>query len=417
MANQAHCPHDAVVNATSESVLAKITMDRATCTATVALSDGRQASMPLPDTMFDDTSALARFDYAPATGLLALTLAGDEIAFEMPVPHQDQLGRRLTVYLDQNKWSALDNALHAGPNNTDRTAARQLEQWVRQQRIVLPASSAHYLETAKRFDTDKRYRLGLTVLQLSHGWQMRHPLRVRHDELRSTFHRHQGHADAPGASAVFTLAPDTILTLAPGTAAGPSARELIPFAALRSATTLIDVMLDTERLPPAPDTGWAAANQRFTDHLNSQTLDTQQKRKQVDVLFLRDHQREIAVAAHETGIAPERLQQWILKQAKEEVGRLPAAGLYREILRDRHTDRGTRWKPNDLIDMVYLSCAAGYADWCANASWAASWPRACADSTDRCSCSTGSLTRCQRSEPPWKPRVDLLVARRRRFAP
>jgi hypothetical protein len=32
------------------------------------------------------------------------------------------------------------------------------------------------------------------------------------------------------------------------------------------------------------------------------------------------------------------------------------------MLHDRHLNRGTKWSPNDLTDMVYLSCAAGYAD-------------------------------------------------------
>ena len=60
--------------------------------------------MPLPDSMFEDASVLSRVTYAPSTGLLAATRASDEIAFEVPVPRQEQLGRRLVVYLDQNQW-------------------------------------------------------------------------------------------------------------------------------------------------------------------------------------------------------------------------------------------------------------------------------------------------------------------------
>ncbi|MFJ7267354.1 hypothetical protein ACIQV3_11990 [Streptomyces sp. NPDC099050] len=32
------------------------------------------------------------------------------------------------------------------------------------------------------------------------------------------------------------------------------------------------------------------------------------------------------------------------------------------MLHSRHLNKGTTWRPNDLTDMVYLSCAAGYAD-------------------------------------------------------
>jgi hypothetical protein len=32
------------------------------------------------------------------------------------------------------------------------------------------------------------------------------------------------------------------------------------------------------------------------------------------------------------------------------------------MLHHRHLNKGTKWLPNDLTDMIYLSCAAGYAD-------------------------------------------------------
>ncbi|MFF3264801.1 hypothetical protein ACFYWO_37270 [Streptomyces sp. NPDC002932] len=44
------------------------------------------------------------------------------------------------------------------------------------------------------------------------------------------------------------------------------------------------------------------------------------------------------------------------------VGGSPALGLFREMLHSRHLNKGTTWRTNDLTDMVYLSCAAGYAD-------------------------------------------------------
>lgn len=41
---------------------------------------------------------------------------------------------------------------------------------------------------------------------------------------------------------------------------------------------------------------------------------------------------------------------------------LPALGLYGEALRDRSLDSKSKWKDNDLIDLLYLTCATGYAD-------------------------------------------------------
>ena len=36
--------------------------------------------------------------------------------------------------------------------------------------------------------------------------------------------------------------------------------------------------------------------------------------------------------------------------------------LYADALGARLLDPGTKWTPNDLIDMLYLSCAAAHAD-------------------------------------------------------
>jgi hypothetical protein len=46
----------------------------------------------------------------------------------------------------------------------------------------------------------------------------------------------------------------------------------------------------------------------------------------------------------------------------EDTPELPATGVFREMLHERHLNKGTVWRHNDLTDMVYLSCAAGYAD-------------------------------------------------------
>ncbi|WP_432571327.1 hypothetical protein [Kineococcus sp. SYSU DK005] len=41
---------------------------------------------------------------------------------------------------------------------------------------------------------------------------------------------------------------------------------------------------------------------------------------------------------------------------------LPTLGLFREVLHERHLNRGLTWKPDDLNDMLYLSTATAYAD-------------------------------------------------------
>jgi hypothetical protein len=132
--------------------------------------------------------------------------------------------------------------------------------------------------------------------------------------------------------------------------------------ALTSATALIDVMLDDEHTDGGPDAGWSAMNQRFSDWLDGENLDAQQKRQSIDVLLRSDLQAEIAEEACAAGGTPALTSSWFRRDFARSVGTLPSTGLFRELLHEKHLNKGSRWEPNDLTDMVYLACAAGYAD-------------------------------------------------------
>lgn len=361
----------AVVSEETQPRITMITMDRETCSVVLNRSDGKEARFPLGKSPFAETSALVRLHYTPSfDGLLATTRAGDDIVFELPKPNSDeQLAERLVVYLDQNQWSAVANARHdpAKVADEDREAARQLAEWVLQRKIVLPASSGHYYEATKRFDKKKRYGLGLTILQLSRGWQMRDPVQVRRDELQAAARRRIGRASGARTVAVFTPMPDVLHGRWRGGAPYAPPPDFAPDAAfqhqaLTSASALIDVMLDAERIEPGPDTGWARAQQQFSDWLDGEDRTPQQKRRSIDALLLSDLWREMAEEAHAAGATREQFRDWFLDQSMAHIAELPATGMFREILHERHLNKGTIWRGNDLTDMVYLSCAAGYAD-------------------------------------------------------
>lgn len=360
-----------MVSDEAQPTITLITMDRETSSIVFTRSDGKEARFPLGNSPFAATSALSRLHCTPSLdALLATTRKGDDIVFELPKPNSDeQLDERLVVYLDQNQWSAVDNARHSPAKvaEEDRDAARLLAEWVQQRRIILPASSGHYYETTKRFDQNRRYSLGLTVLQLSRGWQMRDPIQVRRDEIHDAFRRRLPGELEPRNGAVFTLMPDVLHgTWRGGKPYAPPA-DFPPDAAfqhqaLTSATALIDVMLDAERIEPGPEAGWALANQQFSDWLDGEERTSQQKRKSIDALLLSDLRIEIAEEAHAAGATLEKFQEWFPGQFMEDIPQLPATGMFREMLQDRHLNKGTVWRHNDLTDMVYLSCAAGYAD-------------------------------------------------------
>lgn len=350
--------------------IALVTIDRETGSVVLSRSDGKEARFPLPNGMFADTSALSRLHWTPdGGGLLAVTRAGDDIAFEMPRRDgPDGPGGRLVVYLDQNQWSLLARCTRvpADVKETDLAAAKQIADWSRQRRIVLPASAGHYFETTKWREPTRRYSLGLTILQLSRGWQMRDPLQVRRDEIHDAFRCAFADGTGTRSSPVFTLRPNVLYGPRGGPPHQPPAGlpPDIAYAreALTSAIVLIDVMLDAEHVESGPTAGWVAVNQQFSDWLDGEKRDPQQKRRSIDALLLSDLKTEIAEEAHFASVTPKQMSQWVRKSFAAGISALPATGLFRELLHEKHLNKGSRWIPNDLIDMFYLSCAAGYAD-------------------------------------------------------
>jgi hypothetical protein len=335
--------------------------------------DGKEARFPLGRSPFSETSALSRLQLGPTDdsfagpALLAVTVAGDDIAFELPSGGDDeQLAGRPVVYLDQNQWSALSKASDpsARMKDEDRVAALRLAELARERKLVLPASSAHYHETTKHAGDAARYKLGLTVLQLSRGWQLRHPMQVRRDEIRASYKQMFLDGPAPRALSVVTLTPNTLS--GPGSEATQSPPDFPPalaaeYNALVSATALIDVMLDGEHIAAAPPTRWAQMHQQFSDWLDQDPRNSKQKRKPVDDLLLDDLQLELEEEAVSSGITQEQASEW-RRQHRARLEALPALGLFREVLYDRHLLAGLTWQPNDLTDMVYLSTAAAYTD-------------------------------------------------------
>ncbi|KUM79705.1 hypothetical protein [Streptomyces curacoi] len=348
------------------------TLDRVTECLVLTRSDRKEARIPLQHPPFEDSSALARLHLAAETldAVVAETLRGDSIYFELPTATRvEPLDGRLIVYLDQNKWSEISNALHSPEkvSSENRRASAQLLQWVQDRLIVLPASAGHYAETGKRFSTEKRYDLALTILQHSRGWQMRDPLQVRREEIQDALSRHTDAESTRQAPNVFTLTPDSLYGAARGYTAYAAPDRMPPdltlaMEAFMNAAVSIDTMLDSARVEPGPDTGWAAKNQHFSDWLDGESRDSQQKRKTIDAFLFADIGGELAEAAALAGMPVTQFRSWAEKRVMSDIRALPSLGLFRELFYGRHINKGTRWRPNDCTDMVYLSCAAGYAD-------------------------------------------------------
>ncbi|MFI5615803.1 hypothetical protein [Amycolatopsis sp. NPDC051903] len=84
-----------------------------------------------------------------------------------------------------------------------------------------------------------------------------------------------------------------------------------------------------------PVDGWAADLQRFTEFLRDNPSGNELKRRRTHVKFMTDLGGELATASAQVGITPEQMSDWCLNNSEGGVSRMPALGLFGEVLREK----------------------------------------------------------------------------------
>jgi len=80
------------------------------------------------------------------------------------------------IYLDQNHWISLGCAYHHRPDGEKYAALLEKVQLASQAQLALfPLSSAHFIETGKRGDSNSRERLAQVMAEISQGWMLAPP--------------------------------------------------------------------------------------------------------------------------------------------------------------------------------------------------------------------------------------------------
>lgn len=294
--------------------------------------------------------------------LINTTRRGDVIVSEAYTPASgDPLRSRPSVYLDQNHWSTLAQAVTA-PDRI-RTpeilaAARRLSELASDEGIVLPLSSATLHETYGLFG-DRRYEVGLTIGRLSAGWQLRHVLAVQAYEFRALFAREFG-LEIETAPPAITLEPmawrdQGVRTHLPS----DDGTELLKLI-VTGATAMIDSLLTDERLEPV-DLDWARKNESLARRITE--LPANRRGEAAFGFATLDHERAIRSSLASLGKGLTDLQDTSQKAWHSRFARMPATGLAVEIMTRRLQEPGRRWRDNDLIDIWYLCTASAYADY------------------------------------------------------
>lgn len=348
-----------------------ITMDRKSGEATFLRSDNMEATFPLPHNVFSTSSQLAQTTFYPDLSMMiTTTIHGDTIYTELPLdePLIRREGRPV-IYLDQKDWSLLANSQHRPKLviTSERDAAQKIINLANSRKIILPVSAGHLSETLKWTDDTARHKLGLTIAQLSGGWQMRDPLDVRRFELKRAY-AHRFHLGPIQPSEVITLEPFAIHGSTRGEALHTPVYDLPDEVrqaadALTSSSLYLDMLLNVESIPSGSSPGWVEKNQGFTDWLAGETRTTAQKRQSIKVFFLMDIGKEAAEEAYASGTTVEEFEQWMRNHWEEDLTGMPALELFCEVLIGLHLNQTRKWTNNDLTDLMYLTCAAAYSDY------------------------------------------------------
>jgi len=290
--------------------------------------------------------AVVRAQWTPASAELVLTTRrGTEIGFDLPGSRG--VDGRPVVYLDQNVWSALSRATHR-PDRLPPAVldvARRLTRLAEARLAVLPLSSSHMLETTRWPDDADRVALAETMLRLSRGWCIRHPLRVRALEMRLLLG-----LDVPAGPVV---GPGFWPLEAHGRDAvdGP--------AAVAAAVVLAETFLDPDPVPRPEDLPWAEARQAFAATLPAKS----RRHLRYDLVaghVWQDLFPDLAEAAFLGGMSVGDTAEWVAGHWSDGFARLRATGLFAGMMAERLVNPGSTWRPNDLTDMAALSTAAGY---------------------------------------------------------
>jgi hypothetical protein len=175
--------------------------------ATIELSDGQRQSFPMPAALAAAGAPFLRcgFDFTSNTLSFAVP-NGDKLIVEVGAagPADGPPAGRPVAYLDQLHWVSLARQRHAPEklNEATASAAITLIQLAEAQRILLPLSAGHLTEMG-HLEGRWREHLGLTIMALSRGWQMRNPVAVRKTEFVLAMR-----GEPPRALDVFTLQPE-----------------------------------------------------------------------------------------------------------------------------------------------------------------------------------------------------------------
>jgi len=331
----------------------------------VRLADGSVMSEPATEAS-PGIANVRKTSFSFADNVMTLTLARGEIVtaeVDMLDRTGPQANGRLFAYLDQCQWRPIADRLHNGSPRQSMPAVDRIIDLARSNQVIFPLSAAHMVETAPTFGA-RRQNIAATMLEFSRGWQMRHPVAVRQDEILRHFAQKYTGRLIPQPP-VFTVDPNVMYyedhqpsADSPDTTSGLPPRLAYLTACLSKIGATYDTLMDPE--PVSPETaGWTTYFQRIAQDFKDNRYPRADGRRKARALALVDVLPEVTTALQATGLDP---MEWATPHMYDDIDGLPYWSLYADIVDHRLANNNTVWRDSDLHDMLFLPCATIYAD-------------------------------------------------------
>lgn len=327
-----------------------------------------------PESLGPAAKDFSRAVFYPADSLLTLVTPSG-VSLEIETLDGDDAGQQLddraVVYLDQNIWVQIAQAVHSPEKvpKAELEPTMRLIELVIDRRVILPLSAGHAIEI-EQLGGKWRVELAREMVRLSRGWVMSDPLRVRRNELDDLIRNLDVGSDSAREERVFTLDTRTFFAESAepyrptGTDLPPEAVFLIQ--ALSGVHSLLATLLEDSSTPRggiAESTRWASAHEALAGSLAADPKARSRLRSITLLAFLSDLGDDLLHALEKHSVTPSKFQEWVDTRADGAIARLPYLGRMREVVHRRLANSQTAWGVNDLIDVLFLSCAAGYADY------------------------------------------------------
>jgi hypothetical protein len=195
---------------------------------------------------------------------------------------------------------------------------------------------------------------------------MRNPVHVRRDEIASVLGNAGASAAGHNRPEVFTLDVDSQYATFPVTQPEPATLpEYMNWLCTRLAAVAaeFDLLTHPQSIASTKTTGWCEELATLGRDAEFQVLPVARRRAAARAQALVDAVADPPVSEllQRGGLSPADTAPVLLQGLEERTDTMPFLRLYADALGERLVNRA-RWEPNDLIDMLYLACAAAYAD-------------------------------------------------------